>query len=293
MPQRPPEEEAPAEPEVEAEALEARPDPTEALTTGAEREDDRSASPAARDAARGTLFETFVAGGTLMRRLVYTDDIFHRLATYSLAAAPTLEVGGRLHPFATLDVPFLRGLGLEIGSTVSRVQGSERDGALTHPTVAHAFWLAGRYRLLLGPHALSASVGMARRQFELGPSGPRNPTNDPLSGVPGAGYRMVMLELASQIAAGSRVRVEAAVRYLIVRDTGGMTSDLWFPHATVKSFGASLALDVRLTDSFWLTGRVALERHAFTMHPERGDRWIAGGAVDLYVSPTIGALVQY
>jgi hypothetical protein len=261
----------------------------------AEPEDDRDAPPSPPSPARprGTIFESFVAAGTLTRRLVYTDDLFDRLASYSLGAAPTLEVGGRLHPFASLDVPFLRDLGVEVGASVSRVQGSERDGAFTHPTITHAFWFAGRYRLRLGPHQLSASVGMARRSFELGPSGPANPMNDPLSGVPGAGYRMVMLELASRLAFGSRVRIEGALRYLIVRDAGGMTSALWFPRATVRSFGARLALDVRLTDSLFLTGRVAVERHAFAMHPRRGDRLIAGGAVDLYVSPTIGALVQY
>jgi hypothetical protein len=68
---------------------------------------------------------------------------------------------------------------------------------------------------------------------------------------------------------------------------------MWFPRLSGGAIDGEIGIGVDLAHG--IRARLALElcRYYFAMHPEPGDAWIAGGAVDQYFTTTLGVIGKW
>jgi len=86
------------------------------------------------------------------------------------------------------------------------------------------------------------------------------------------------------------ILVHARLAYLAVTDAGEIGEDDWFPRLSVAGIEATLEAGYVLPDGLSLRLGVDLRRYFYSLNPEPGDAWIAGGALDQYVAGQLGAV---
>ncbi|MBP6631340.1 MAG: hypothetical protein KA297_18025 [Kofleriaceae bacterium] len=226
------------------------------------------------------LLELAVAGRPFWRRLRYRDDIGDRLRPYDLAAN---AVGGHL-----VVRPGVPGLHVIVaGELAIGVNGSRTTDMTAYATRASELTAAVGYGLHVAGAWVSAEVGAGQQRFTV---------VDEMAGaaelVPDVRYRFARGALVGTVPLGPRMGLTlgAGWRYLV--DTGELESAAWFPRMGGQGVDASAGVDYALTP--WLSGfaKAELRRYFFAMHPEIGDTWIVGGAVDQYLGASLGLQVR-
>jgi hypothetical protein len=74
---------------------------------------------------------------------------------------------------------------------------------------------------------------------------------------------------------------------------GAFETDEWFPQANGAAVEAGAFVGQSLSDAFELHGGLDFVRYFFSLNPEPGDRHIAGGALDQYLSLWAGVLWRW
>ena len=83
----------------------------------------------------------------------------------------------------------------------------------------------------------------------------------------------------------------SAIQWLL--STGEIGSDAYFHRAKAGAFDAQVALPIAISDRIELRIAGGYDRYWYAMYPEIGDKWVAGGALDEYLSGTITAAITY
>jgi hypothetical protein len=228
-----------------------------------------SSKPLLLDAAVGSRF--------VGRRLRYTDDLFEAIPTYDLLAAPAFAVEVAAYPAAMAG---RRGPLARIGVRASfeRVFGLSSEGsglAGRAPTRSHAYRGGLVAHLPLGPieGTLAACYGDHVFRIDAASAG----------GVPAVAYKHLCAGGAIRWA-HRRFALEGEGAYLHVLSAGQIGGAAYFPRSRVAGVEGSLLAAVPLGASIEVRAGVALRRFFYTMNPEPGDPYIAGGAVDQYPS---------
>ena len=226
------------------------------------------------------------------RHLSYTDDIFHQLQRYDLAAAPSVAAQVTYYPLARRR-GWTRRLGLAAGFCLSPGLDSTTSAGGTLPTSASEWRVGGRYRVEAGflaryGTALLAGLDYGRQSFAIedGETMAKPP-------IPSVAYSWLRPSVELARALGP-LSAELDLGYRLVMRKGQIATQAYFPHAQVAAVDGRLSvgypLPARLVMVEGLTADLSLdlERYFYSLHPEPGDPWIAGGAVDQYVGFMLG-----
>ena len=234
-----------------------------------------SASAAAHPAAatRATslaVLQVAMEGG--LRHFSYVDRLTPSLRPYNLSFAPLFAIHGEVYPFAKMGVPVLSGFGAT-GSYARAFALSSKDAAGDHVgTTWQTFDIGARERLRLGD---SVILGI-----DLGYGGDDFTFDTPVTAtaqLPSAQYRTLRAGLDGRVALGA-LSARAAASYLDVLSTGDFGR--LFPRTSVGGVEAELGLAYAIAPTFELSIDVAYTRFFYSLLPQPGDTYVAGGALE-------------
>jgi hypothetical protein len=271
------------EPEPPAPVASEAPSAPPATTTPPEREAPAAtgvAAPSAPassvpppDPTRGTSFailELAMEGGT--RHFSYVDRLTPTLRPYDLFVAPLLAIHGEAYPFKNVAVPVISGLGAT-GSYARAFALSSQDAAGNRVgTTWQAFDLGVRERLRLGDSfILGVDLGYGGNDFTF---------DVPVTAaaqLPSIQYKMLRAGLDGRVGRGA-LSAHAAASYLDVLSTGDFGA--LFPRTTVGGVEAALGISESFASSFEVSLDASYTRFFYSLLPQPGDPYVAGGALD-------------
>ncbi len=227
------------------------------------------------------------------RKFRYNDDLYRLMRTYTLPLGPAFRLDGRWYPGAHFGDGFYAHVGFEFMYERAFGIDSKRADGEVFPTHARSWHVGLRGRLPLGDHEVSVGAGYGLHSFVVEAAGPSQPGREIIPQVPGVSYRLLKLQAEGRLAlvAGLRATVRAA--WLQLLELGGIESELWFPRASGGGLEAEILLGYELDAGLEVRIGFDVRRYFFSMNPEVGDPFIAGGALDQYLGYTVGAAYRY
>ncbi len=227
-----------------------------------------------------TLIAEFAGFG---RQYSYNDDLFGALRAYSLGFAPM--VGAKLYyfPAAHFTNSFAANIGIDARIETAFGVKSQDSAGQEFPTSMWGFGLGGRVRIPIGDHYLSAIVGYGAQSFRIEAISPTIPAPD----VPDVDYGFLRIGAEMRLVFGVFV-TELKASLLPLLSSGQLGSNEWFPRTTGGGMEAGLVLGVLVTNWFEVRAGFEYRRFWFSMNPEPGDTYVAGGALDSYFVGNIG-----
>jgi hypothetical protein len=233
----------------------------------------RSAPP---QSPHDTVFSLALDGGVGARRLEYNQALTPNLPGYSVAAVPWLGLRAALYPLARTHIAVLRGLGafVNFGHSVYQRSAVAGGGPVLSATWIH-FDTGLRERLRFGNSRFAPTLGIALSygnvvyDFEDG--------GQLVSGTPSVDYRYIRPALDGRVSFGP-VTLFVESGYRAVLSSGYVGSR--FPRAQVGGIDAGAGIELGLPQHFGLRLFGQYIRFFYDFHPEPGDPYVAGGAVD-------------
>lgn len=217
------------------------------------------------------------------RRFKYSDPIGDALRPYTLAVAPMLSFGLEAYPLATLDVPVLRDLGFRGRLSRAFAVDSTTPEGDTIDTTWTRFGGEVRERVLVpGRHPLEfgASFGADASYFEMSSKSKLGAL------LPSARTIALRFGLDGRVLVAGRFSTELGFAYLAVTTPGAIYQRFRDPSVggIDGNLGCALALLPGLEAR--LVGRYT--RYFATFHPQVGDPYVAGGALDEQLQVGLG-----
>jgi hypothetical protein len=234
-----------------------------------------SADVAPRDPTDGwgtslAVLRASIEAGT--RNFGYVDRLTSTLRPYNLTAAPLAAVSAELYPLARTGTPVLKDFGATVDYAMAFGLASADSAGTSVSTSWSAFDLGVRERILLGRSVILGLHG-GYGEIDYTFSGALNTTAE----LPSVQYRFVRGGMDGRVALGA-VAVSLSGSYLGVLSTGPMGS--YFGRATVGGVEGSLGVSHAFGHGFELAAEFAYTRFFYTLNPEPGDAYVAGGALD-------------
>jgi hypothetical protein len=231
------------------------------------------------DAVAPRPFFEFAVGARMFSRTMSYVDNFSGLPGYRLARASAMTADMAFHPLALIPGAgtLVSGFGLTGGVTYAVGVGTQGTSAGPARTEVYGYEAGVRQRIPVKIVDLIPHVGYMQDVFVA--SGAEL--------APDVRYRVVRAGLGMRLAFSDRAAVRGSADYLHVLDAGPLTGDR-FPRATVQGVDLNLGAGYMFTDTLEAQVSVGLRRYGFDMKVQQGDTLIAGGAVDEYMSMTVG-----
>lgn len=217
------------------------------------------------------------------RNLSYNDDLFGELRPYEILGAPA--VGGAVTWFVgeSFTRDWWRHLALDISGHYGFALASENSAGEQFPTSSLA-WDIGAYgRLPLGTHEIGALVGIGGESFSIDAS-----EGGVAPEIPAVGYVSLRVGGRFRFFVTEQVSVRGEGAYRLVVGAGEIRDDIWFPRASVGAADAQLGVTYDIASGFFADAGFAMRRYFYTLNPEPGDPFIAGGAADQYFIGNVG-----
>lgn len=268
---------------AEAPAATPRPTRVEAQAPARARPAARASSPPARFAARHgeTALELFAGFDWLARHLSFNDDLFDRIGTYRLDAAPAAVAGIRWYPARHWTSHVLAGIGVEAEARGAfGVSSITADGQSRYATTIDDWRVGGLFHArVLEPLQLLAGVGYGEARFRIEPAVPASPGSPP-EPLPSVRYRYLRTSGGLEVDLASWLSFGGSVGWRAVISSGQLAYPEWFPRSFTT--GVDLGLTVTLRVERWLAFRARVNhiRYISALNPEPGDIRVAGGALD-------------
>ena len=263
--------------EVEVpERREATRDSAERTMAGAARE---------REAARGEALRMFAGIGSPFRSLSYNDPISPGLGDYRLNAAPVADVAVSVFPGRFVSSGPLSWFGIEARGQFALSSPTLDRGGEVFRSRYDAVHAGVRARMPLGAHHISLFSGysLSRFAFSSETEGVTPPT-------PSVDYRSVRSGVGAELALSESMRVALDAAWLNFLSVGEIAR--WFPRATAAGVELSLASTYRVTGNLFMRASAVYSRAFFDFHAQRGDRYVAGGALDQTLALALGVGLQ-
>lgn len=217
------------------------------------------------------------------RRFKYSDPIGNALRPYKLSIAPMASFGLEAYPLATIDVPVLRDLGFRgrfsraFGLDSTTPEGDKIETSWTRfgGDVRERLLIPGRHPLEFG-----AFFGADASYFVM------SSKSNVMALLPSARTIALRFGLDGRVLIAGRCSAELGFAYLAVTSPGeiyehfrdpqvaGIDGDLGFTVAVVPGLEARLV------------GRYT--RYFASFHPQLGDPYVAGGALDEQLQVGLG-----
>ena len=202
----------------------------------------------------------------------YVNRLTPSLRPYNLFAAPLFAIHGEAYPFKNVGVPVLSGLGAT-GSYARAFALSSQDAAGNRVgTTWQAFDLGVRERLRLGDSfVVGVDLGYGANDFTF------DAPVTTAAQLPSIQYKMLRAGLDGRVGRGA-LSAHAAASYLDVLSTGDFGA--LFPRTTVGGVEAALGISESVASSFEVSLDAAYTRFFYSLLPQPGDPYVAGGALD-------------
>jgi hypothetical protein len=231
-------------------------------------------------------FEIAAGAGILSRQFNYSDSIGNssNLRAYDVPAMAIFEVGAAVYPAAGASSPYLHGLAARGTFGQALTSESSTRGVSRFDSESSRWRLGVGYKLPLGRNA-SANVGVdyghQRFKFEALNEQAKQIVDE----APTVRYRFVRPGLGGHYAVGP-VELGGTFAYLGIID-GGKTYDRF---RDPSLHGLDVAATVSLALPHGLGVRLAADyRRVFSsFDPQVGDPFVAGGALEQFVTTTLG-----
>ena len=218
---------------------------------------------------------------------LYPARGYNTLLSYEQPLAPSVFARVDLFPFAFSSRGPAANFGLSasyeeaLGTTAVFGEGTPQKKTLD--SQSSELFLGLRGRLPLAAHELGLTAGYGEHQYGLvGDAG------KPL--VPDVDYTFVRLSADASFRF-DKLSLGLHLGARLVQDTGGLQRE-WFPTTKTQAFEGGLLLGYRVLPYVEVVAGVDLTRYAFDFNPIPPDAdptYVAGGAVDQYVSGWLGA----
>jgi hypothetical protein len=271
---------AAAGPAADTRAPSENPLPTPASSESPDADADRSpARPAeiTRASALASVGLSFQAGS---RNFSYVDRLTPTLRPYDLSAAPMAAVDAELYPAARAGMPVLKDLGATVDYAQAFGLASTDSNGTKVNTSWNAFDLGLHQRIPIGSAVLG---GLHGGYGEIAYS--FRGTLPTTAELPGVQYRFVRAGVDARASIGS-VSVYAYGSYLDVLSTGLVGT--YFARASVGGVEARLGAAYPLGHGFEAFLEASYTRFFYTLNPQPGDPYVAGGALDQMSHASLG-----
>jgi hypothetical protein len=209
------------------------------------------------------------------RRFFYEDDLFGALSRYRQPLAPHLGAELEFYPGAFVSSGPLSWVGLTASiDFLAFVTAVAADGT-RYPTSSLRLRLnlAGRIpiadRLELG-----ITFGYALTTYGITGDAATRPN------VPDVAYSALRPAASVGLKIVGPLWIKVGGGYHILLNTGQLGSAEYFPRVTGGGFDASAGVMVRLFRFVEIRAAYEYQRYWFSMNPEPGDPYVAGGALD-------------
>jgi hypothetical protein len=245
-------------------------------------------SPALAHAGPPEALRVDVTMKVFKRAFAYNDDYFGFLRNFS-GSAPMLGIHGEIYPGAFFAHNVFADLGVYFDLSRSVGLESTRSDGQRFPTTYATRELGLLVRQRIRRQSLALRFGYGGHRFELENSGPARPNATVTPDVPSVDYRFLRIGFESQLRVWKELRLTPSFAYLPVFDAGGLESEVWFPRTRSGGITAGLEVAHRFIESIDLFLGFEYRRFFHAFHPQVGDPFIAGGAVDNYYVVSVGA----
>jgi hypothetical protein len=227
------------------------------------------------------------------RNLRYHQDLAPTLRPYELGLGPAIVADLAFYPLAlavdgpAADIGLVAQFEQAVG-TSSQVapDGTYPNGAMFATSMQE---ISGglRYRIPVGGSqiGIAATGGQHAFFFTGGDGADRSQLL-----IPNAIYRFVRGGVDARLALTPDFYLAAGAGYRHILNGAGPIRD-YFPHLTVAGVDAQVGLGYRMTPTMEARVQGDIRRYFYDMHSVAGDAWLAGGAVDQYLSVAAGVAV--
>lgn len=243
-------------------------------------QDDSSMMAAAPKPRRDTL-RANVGIGSPYRNFAYNDAISNNLGDHTMGGVPMFDLGATYFPAR----PFTDGWGswigidgaaqLALGSTTQDTQGNKYESKYS------AYRIGVRGRIPVGRHAVSLFSGYAASKLSIKPT-----EANVSSPMPNVDYRSVRSGAGAEFSLTQRFSLGLDAAWLQVLSVGEIGE--WFPRATAGGVEVMLAMNYALSQHFFARVTAVYQRTFFDFHSQPGDKQVAGGATDQYLTAAVG-----
>jgi hypothetical protein len=255
--------------------------PAEATSLAAAPADGVPPTTSSRDRSRAHALASLgldVLGGS--RHFSYVDRLTGTLRPYDLSSAPALEVSGDVYPLARTHVPVLAGLGLQAQYSHAFGLSSQDSSGTSVSTTWQAFEVGLRDRIALGDSVL-LGIGGGYGDTSFSFSG----AVTPIEQLPSVDYQYLRGGIDGRYALGA-FSVRGAFGYRGVLSTGDFGK--LFPRETVGGIDAGLGLAWMMAPGMELSLDASYVRFYYSLLPQPGDSYVAGGALDEMAALSLG-----
>ncbi|MEA2696373.1 MAG: hypothetical protein QOI66_644 [Myxococcales bacterium] len=225
--------------------------------------------------------ELGVGGRVFSRSMTFSENI-SQIPAYRLDRATAITIDMAFHPFALVESTrddWIAGIGITGNVTYAMGITTEMAGADGRArTEVHGYELGLRYRAPLGIVDLIPRAAYLAETFAANVG----------SVAPDVDYRVLRAGLGISLALSRQAFMRASGDYLDVLSAGRLNDADRFPRAVTRGVDVSLGAGYAFADNVEAWVAVALRRYGYDMKSQQGDRLIAGGALDEYMSMTMG-----
>ena len=217
------------------------------------------------------------------RSFHYTDPITDNLRPYDLFGAPSVVASAELYPLSRFGVPVVSDIGLQASYALAFALTSRPEAGGDSVDTSYSRLQAGlraRIRTGAGAPVIGLGMGYGFTRFEF----PGAASEDEL---PDVDYTFLRWGVDAQIPFGTRVALSASAGYLGVLGAGRL--DDRFPRSSGGGIDAALGARWRAAGPLALHAVLSYTRFFFTLNPEVGDAYVAGGALDEFLGLQLGA----
>lgn len=217
----------------------------------------------------------------LARHLSFADDLFDRIGSYQLDAAPAVRVAMRWFPARHWTSHALAGLGVEAQARGAfGISSTTPDGGGTYETSIDDWRLGGVFHgRLVELLQLEASLSYGEARFRIDPLGPTNPGSAALP-LPSVRYRYLRTAVGADVDLLEGLSVGGGAGWRAVLSSGQLAYPEWFPRSSTTGVDMNLRVTWRFDRWFAVRAYVQHIRYLSALNPEPGDARVAGGAQD-------------
>jgi len=252
-------------------------------------------SPASGAAPARPAFDLAVGFRAFSRDLTFHEQAAGTgLSAYHLPVGPAVAVDLVWYPAAPFTKSKLAQLGLdahvEKAFAVDSAIPATRDyptGA-SFPTDSHEYAGGLRYRILVGSASeiVLPIVEIGERVYSVRSS---SQADRSMTELPDVVYRYARGGVEARVALPFRLSLFGGGGYRYVLNQAGPIHDDFFPHLHAQGVDAHAGASCWITTAMEVRVAVDFQRYFYDMRSQDGDLYVAGGAVDQYVTYTVGA----
>lgn len=227
-----------------------------------------------------------MAGPRLVNRSFKFNEPLGDAAEYKLPRGAAPFIDAAIYPLAFAGRGVMANIGIvgryeRLVGTSTVIKDPAGMTSMTTSTTAQQYEVGLRGRIPLDVHEVGLTGTYGQQSFMPATKSPPPST----MAIPNVVYTFVGLGADARLRFGGIVTLGAHLGTRLVTDTGSL-GKTWFKKTTTTAVDAGLSLAVRVAPMFEVVAGGDFVRYGFAFNPKPADNlaFVAGGAVDQYIS---------